>query len=855
MKKAVLLLAGLLTVLSMGFASAQFSDIPAGHWAKEAVEKIAAEGIILGFPDGTYRGNENLTRYQAAMIIYRLLQKLQPGQLGSLDGETLTALRNAVQELAAELASLGVRVSALEDNAATKSDVARLEKMIAELKGMPVGEGVSGAAVKDLADRVEAAAIAADTALAQVQALGGKVDAIGAQAAANADSIKALNELAVLLNQDVLSLQDRVTALEKASGLTDLSGIATKDDVQSVRDYVTAIRGDLVNVSNRISVLQADVDDVKASVSDLSDRFSVVERNAFTISGNLSLVYTAINASGFAAYDVDRLFGGAFGGGRVPVATADGLTSTPGQTDATLSLKVQSGKLDGVSVGEGVNVYPEAFQFSFRGTWKDPADTDDGGSHGDTVNPVLVVDEVSTTFTIASGQTLSFVFGQSVNAKFTEYIFDNHAISFGHGIVGTLKPGILGAEIKAVYGNSKPIVDPDEATAGYNYFYGVHASIAPLEGFTLGASYLKQDSLANDVFGVDASAKVGPLDLAGEYFKDGAGANGMYVKAGAEFGAFKVGANYRNIGAITGASVMSNDATGNFIGGSRHNSAPFRASSNGFGVNASAKLGIFSLKGYFDNYTLAAANTDVGSWTAYGGQVALKIAGMTLTGYFKNHNGSADSLEGAAPGQYYRAAYGANLDHPAEGAIVPGLHFYAGYDHGLKSGVNDIEVYAEYSKKFSIVNATVLGRFHSNSAGPTTTTKFGGKIETDPLGVMLAPSFKGGFVTRTTTGGITETYWFAGLALNEFFFDHSTFEAGVASYTGANVNMTVGKRDKAFDASSDYIYDNGSAAMSDTLFGYYASWTYWDLHFDYANYKDNSGNTAQAFQVSYSVKF
>ena len=44
-KRLVTLLAGLLTVLSMGFGLAQFSDVPAGHWAKEAVEALAAKGI------------------------------------------------------------------------------------------------------------------------------------------------------------------------------------------------------------------------------------------------------------------------------------------------------------------------------------------------------------------------------------------------------------------------------------------------------------------------------------------------------------------------------------------------------------------------------------------------------------------------------------------------------------------------------------------------------------------------------------------------------------------------------------------------------------------------------------------
>ena len=176
-KRLVTLLAGLLTVLSMGFGLAQFSDVPAGHWAKEAVEALAAKGIILGFPDGTFRGNENLTRYQAALLIYRLLQQIEEElktqgtspTMEALAPEDLEALKNAVQELAAELASLGVRVSALEDSAATKEDIARLEAMIAELKAQPMPEpGMDQAALKDLMDRVEAASIAADTALSLI---------------------------------------------------------------------------------------------------------------------------------------------------------------------------------------------------------------------------------------------------------------------------------------------------------------------------------------------------------------------------------------------------------------------------------------------------------------------------------------------------------------------------------------------------------------------------------------------------------------------------------------------------------------------------------------------------------------
>ena len=840
MKKAVILLAGLLTVLSMSFASAQFSDVPAGHWAKEAVEALASEGIILGFPDGTFRGNENLTRYQAAMIIYRLLQKLEPGQMASMDDETITALRNAVQELAAELASLGVRVSALEDNAATKSDVARLEKMIADLQGAaPAGSG-NGAAINDLADRVEAAAIAADTALAQVQDLSGKVDVIGAKVDANSDSIKALNELSVMLNQDVLSLQDRVTALEKASGITDLSGIATKNDVQSVRDYVTAIRGDLVNVSNKVSALES-------NVSDLNDRVSGLERNAFSISGGLSLKYKSVRFAG-AGFDIDRLYDTAFSTGDnndngEVVDEEDFDSNVSGETKASLNVAFQTGKFTGTSKGEGVNSYADFFQFSIKGSW-DASDIatkpHDAGSF------MLVVDEVSTTVGIAEDQCLTFTFGRTVKAKFTDYLFDNDHYSHGHGFVAVLKPGFLGTEIKAVYGNATP-------GSGYDYFYGVHLGIAPFDGFTLGGSYLMQDNAGSPFWGIDAGLALGIFSLNGEYFLDNAGVTSYYVKAGLELGAFTLGANYRNIGAITGDSVLSNDATGDFINKSKYNSAPFRASSNGFGVDASAKLGIFSLSGYYDNYTLAAPNSDVGSWSAYGGELGLEIAGMTLNGYFKNHNGANDKIEGAAPGKYYRAAYGVNLDHPAEGAIIPGLHFYAGYDHGLKSGEDDIEVYADYNGDFSIANVQLLGRYHSHT-GADSTIKYGIKLETDPFGIFFAPSLKAGYVARTT-GSVAETYWFAGLKFNEFFCEHSVFEAAYASYTGSNINnMLVGVEDVAFDASADHIYDDTAGTASGTFSGYYLSWTYWDLQFAYANFGDGT-NKADAFQIKYAITF
>ncbi|WP_407539449.1 S-layer homology domain-containing protein [Deinococcus radiomollis] len=110
-----------------------FKDVPAGHWAKDAVDLIVQKGLIQGFPDGTFRGNENLTRYQAALIFYRLLQS---GALssGSVTTTDTTTIANGMQEVATELASISSRVTDLETlTADQQTRIAALEAQIATL--------------------------------------------------------------------------------------------------------------------------------------------------------------------------------------------------------------------------------------------------------------------------------------------------------------------------------------------------------------------------------------------------------------------------------------------------------------------------------------------------------------------------------------------------------------------------------------------------------------------------------------------------------------------------------------------------------------------------------------------------
>ena len=91
-------------------ASNPFSDVPAGHWAYDAITQLAADGIIEGYGDGTYLGNRNITRYEMAQMIAKAMAKNPVGTDRSRDWN----LKILAAEFEEELNNLGVRVSNLE---------------------------------------------------------------------------------------------------------------------------------------------------------------------------------------------------------------------------------------------------------------------------------------------------------------------------------------------------------------------------------------------------------------------------------------------------------------------------------------------------------------------------------------------------------------------------------------------------------------------------------------------------------------------------------------------------------------------------------------------------------------------
>ena len=98
-----------LTAGVSAYAANPFSDVSTDDWAYQAVADLSDQGVVIGYPDGTFRGERNITRYELAQIVARMMARED-----QLNAEQRAMLEKLAGEYADELANLGVRVSKLE---------------------------------------------------------------------------------------------------------------------------------------------------------------------------------------------------------------------------------------------------------------------------------------------------------------------------------------------------------------------------------------------------------------------------------------------------------------------------------------------------------------------------------------------------------------------------------------------------------------------------------------------------------------------------------------------------------------------------------------------------------------------
>ncbi|WP_371377659.1 S-layer homology domain-containing protein [Sporomusa aerivorans] len=101
----------LFSFAAVAFAAANpFGDIPANHWAYDAVTRLSSDGIVDGYSDRTFRGNNVLTRYEMALIVVQALKRVDKA-----NEEDKALINKLATEFAGELKTLGAEIKTIKE--------------------------------------------------------------------------------------------------------------------------------------------------------------------------------------------------------------------------------------------------------------------------------------------------------------------------------------------------------------------------------------------------------------------------------------------------------------------------------------------------------------------------------------------------------------------------------------------------------------------------------------------------------------------------------------------------------------------------------------------------------------------
>lgn len=468
MKK--ILIALLASTAVGGVAAAQsFPDVPAGSYAEEAVARLADLGIVIGFPDGTFRGNEAFTRYQAALLATRLLDTVEGEMLTDADLDTV---RNALQELA--------------------SDVAASEQAVSDLQAAIDGAaGADEAAVEALQAELDALTVELDTLTAAGEAAAG----LEQQVQSNTDQIGQLSDLIGILNEDLAAIG---TGGEEpdTSFLDDIE--QNTADIANLREFVVLLRRDQVGVTERVATIEESDTAQNARLDDITARVEALEGASVGFSGSIGLKYDVGRLSGDEIpFDVDRIFGvgqdreqpQTYFSGDFEGATDDlnddgdseddnevaqdrqDIEFSDGDFAPELTLNVDFSSARGIAPESGLNTFDASVALELSEATVLDADTDVEDPDFDPLDGdnyfsgyVFEFNSFEATLGPIGADPVNFYFGEDPGADFTDYVFESLGSGFRADIGTPDFLAFLQPTLQLAYGTYENGGDSDEDT-------------------------------------------------------------------------------------------------------------------------------------------------------------------------------------------------------------------------------------------------------------------------------------------------------------------------------------------------------------------------------------------------------
>ncbi len=108
--KQWIVLTVMMGIAGIGVAANPFTDVPKEHWAYQSIQQLVNDGVVEGYEDHTFKGNQEITRYEMAQMTAKAM-----AHADTVDMSQQMAINRLVDEFSSELKNLGVRVTALDE--------------------------------------------------------------------------------------------------------------------------------------------------------------------------------------------------------------------------------------------------------------------------------------------------------------------------------------------------------------------------------------------------------------------------------------------------------------------------------------------------------------------------------------------------------------------------------------------------------------------------------------------------------------------------------------------------------------------------------------------------------------------
>ncbi len=259
-----------------------FADVPADHWAYDAVTTLAAVGLVEGYPDGTYGGTRMMTRYEAAMVFARTLARLEALVEAEVAAETAGVREQITADLMAEIEAAKAELTEL-----IYAELANLEIPVVEVEPVehiierqpierpfqmtPEAEAAIAALVAELVkEELAEAKLGVEQVITETTIIERIVEAEDALTTADVERIvqellsEALTDHAALINRALGQNAEQNQRIEALEG--DVAYVEHR-----VLGLIEGIRGDLDGLE---AGLTAEIDALASDMQAMSEEFS-----------------------------------------------------------------------------------------------------------------------------------------------------------------------------------------------------------------------------------------------------------------------------------------------------------------------------------------------------------------------------------------------------------------------------------------------------------------------------------------------------------------------------------------------------------------------------------------------------